>query len=268
MIQFILEKNIDNLKYMFQQKKNLLFILVLIICCASCQKKKWIVVQHSSTKIAIDSTTEASADENYKAFLQPYKEQIAEKMNVVIGQTAQTLSVSRPESLLSNFGANVTRKAAADYLGEDVDIGIMNMGGLRTEIQKGDITAGKIFELMPFENELVILWLRGNKVVELCDAIASVNGEGISGIRMGMKDGKAVSPTIGGGTLDPEKMYIIATSDYLAEGNDRLVPLAEYEKQEKTGIKIRDMFIDYIKNETEKGNQIKSQLDGRIYEIK
>ena len=256
------------LNYMFQQKKNLLFILILILCCASCQKKKWIVVQHASTKIAIDSTAETSADKNYEAFLQPYKEQMAEKMDVVIGQAAQAMRVSRPESLLSNFGADITRKVGADYLGENVDISIVNMGGLRTEISEGSITVGSIYELMPFENELVILWLRGDKVAELCDAIASVNGEGVSGIKMGIKDGKVVEPTIGGKAVDMEKIYIIATSDYLAEGNDKLVQLAEYEKQEKTGIKIRDAFIDYIKNETEKGKQINSQLDGRIYEIK
>ena len=252
---------------MFRQKKNLFLILVLLVCCASCQKKKWTVVQASSTKIAIDSTTEANADKTYEAFLQSFKEQMNEKMNVVIGQTSQTMRVSRPESLLSNFSADVTREVGADYLKENVDIGIVNVGGLRTEISKGDITVGNIFELMPFENELVILWLKGDKLAGLCDAIASVGGEGISGISMGIKDGKAVNPTVEGKALDEKKTYIIATSDFLAEGNDKLVQLAEYEKLEKTGIKIRDMFIDYIKSETEKGKEIKSQLDKRIYEI-
>lgn len=252
---------------MFQQKKNLLFILLLLVCSTSCQRKSWTVVQASSSKIAIDNTTEAIADKDYETFLQAYKEQVAKEMNVVIGQSTQTMRASRPESLLSNFSADVTRKIGTDFLKENVDIGIVNIGGLRTEIPQGDITVGNIFELMPFENELVILWIKGDKLAALCDAIASVGGEGVSGIKMGMKNGKAVNPTLGGRALDVNKTYIIATSDYLAEGNDKLVQLAEYEKREDTGIKIRDMFIEYIQNETERGNEITSQLDGRIYEI-
>ena len=253
---------------MFLQKKNLFFILLLVVCCSSCQKKKWTLVQFSSTKIAIDSTTEATANKDYEAFLQPYIELMDKEMNVVIGQSAQTMQVSRPESLLSNFSADVFRKKGSDYLKESVDIGIANIGGLRTEIAKGDITIGKIYELMPFENELVILWLKGDKLAELLNSIASVGGEGVSGIKMGITAGKATSPTIGGKPLDVEKIYSIATNDYLAEGNDKMNQLAEYEKMEKTGIKIRDMFIEHIRKETEKGNQISSQLDGRIYEIK
>jgi len=64
--------------------------------------------------------------------------------------------------------------------------------------------------------------------------------------------------------LDAEKLYTITTNDYLAGGNDKMVQLAEYEKRVNTGIKVRDMLLDYIKGETSKGNMIQSKLDGRI----
>jgi len=253
---------------MFQQKKHLYFILFLLVFCTSCQNKQWEIAQFSTSKIAIDSTTEAGANQDYVAFLQVFKEQLAEKMNVVIGQSTQRMSVSRPESLLSNFAADVLRTEAISRLNTHIDIGIVNVGGLRTYILQGDITIGNIYEVMPFENELVILWLKGDKLGELFESIASVGGEGVSGIRMGIENGKAVNPTINGKALDLEKTYIIATSDFLAEGNDKLTQLAEYEKMEITGIKIRDIYIEYIENEAAKGNKINSQLDGRIYEIK
>jgi len=64
--------------------------------------------------------------------------------------------------------------------------------------------------------------------------------------------------------LDTKKLYSIATNDYLAGGNDKMVQLAMYEKRVNTGIKIRDILLDYIKGETKKGNMIQSKLDGRI----
>lgn len=244
----------------------LLLPLFLATVLAGCQKKQWTVTQQSSTVIALDSTTEALADRDYEACLQPLKAQMAAQMDIVIGQSAQAMRAGQPESLLSNFSADVFRKAASDYLQQPVDMSVVNIGGLRTDLPQGDITVGKMFELMPFENELVILWLGGDQVLALCDIIASVGGEGVSGLRMGIKEGKALNPTIGGQPIDPHKTYLVATNDYLAGGNDRLTPLAEYSRRENTGIKVRNMFIDYIKAETQKGNIITTQSDGRIYE--
>ncbi len=253
---------------MFKQKKTLFLILSLIVCLTSCQHKKWTLVNYSSTRIPIDNSTDVIANKEYIAFLEPLRNQMDEEMNVVIGYSLQTMKVTRPESLLSNFCSDACRVEASLYLNKEVDLAIVNMGGLRTEIPEGDITIRKMFELMPFENEMVILWLKGDKLAALCDVIASIGGEGVSGIKFGIKDGRAVNPLVGGLPLDREKVYTIATNDYLAGGNDRLVQLAEYEKMEYTGITMRDMLINYIKSETIKGNKIKSQLDGRIYEIK
>lgn len=250
---------------MVHKNKNLFFLFLLTICFSSCQKKKWVITNHSSTKIAIDNTI--SVDNTYLSFLEFYKEQMAAEMNVVIGQTEQAISVYRPESPLSNLSADIVRAAASSYLQKDVDMAVINIGGLRTDIPEGNITVGKIFELMPFENTLYIVWLKGDKLAELCDIFAIVGGEGVSGIKMGIKNGKAVDPTIGGKPIDREKIYIIATNDYLAGGNDKLTPLAESEKFVNTGLKIRDIFIEYINNETAKKKKINAQLDGRIYEI-
>ena len=150
------------------------------------------------------------------------------------------------------------------YLGAQVDISIVNLGGLRTDIPAGNITVGKVFELMPFENELVILWLKGDKLSELIQYFATAGGEGVSGIRMEISNGKAVNVSVNGNAIDPEKIYSIATSDYLAGGNDKMFQLAQYEKRQNTGIKLRDILLDYIKNETTKGNKIQSKLDGRV----
>ena len=241
-----------------------LFISFLAVSLVSCSHKTWTITQATSTKISIDSSTEAIADKSYETYLQPTKQKIDAEMNVVIGQAAETMKGHGPESLLSNLSADVYRQAATDYLGSVVDISIVNMGGLRTVVTAGDITIRKVFELMPFENELVIIWLRGNKLNDLLQYFASMGGEGVSGLRMEIKQRKAVNITIDGKPLDTTKLYSIATNDYLAGGNDKMFQLAQSEKKIITGIKVRNMLLDYIKKETKKGNKIQSELDGRI----
>ena len=244
--------------------RKLLFTCLIVISATSCSHKQWTITHTTSVKIPIDSSTETLADKDYEAYLQPLKQKVDEKMNVVIGQAAETMKGHAPESLLSNFSADVYRQAASDFLGEKIDISIVNLGGLRTVVTAGDITIGKVFELMPFENELTIVWLKGDKLNGLLQYFASMGGEGVSGLRMKIDQGKAVDITIDGKSLDTEKLYSIATNDYLAGGNDKMIQLAQNEKRVNTGIKVRNMLLDYIKNETKKGNKIQSKLDGRI----
>jgi len=237
---------------------------IILLSIFSCSPKTWQVTQATSTKIALDKSTDGLADKNYEAYLAPYKQRVDAEMNVVIGQAAETMRGHAPESLLSNFSADVYRSAATAYLGTEVDVAIVNLGGLRTQIPAGVITLRKVFELMPFENELVILWLKGDKLNDLCQYFASMGGEGVSGIRFRMENKKAMDITIGGESIALKKSYRIATSDYLAGGNDKMIQLAMYEKRTNTSIKVRNMLLNYIKAESAKGNMIQSKLDGRI----
>ncbi len=244
--------------------KKILFSFLILLFSTSCCPKIWTITQESSIKIPIDSLTEATSDKSYEAYLQPVKLKVDSQMNVVIGQAAETMTSHGPESLLSNLSADIYRQAASEILSEKVDIAVVNLGGLRTVIPAGNITVGKVFELMPFENELVVLWLKGDKLYDLLQYFAGMGGEGVSGLRMEIQNGKAVNITVNDKALDKEKLYSIATNDYLAGGNDKMVQLAQYEKRVNTGVKIRTILLDYIKGETKKGNKIQSKLDGRI----
>ncbi len=244
--------------------KKLILSALILVSVVSCSPKRWTITNATSSKIAIESSTDKLADRNYENYLEPFKQRIDTQMNIVIGKAAETMKGNAPESLLSNFNADVYRQVASDFSGQKVDIAVVNLGGLRTVIPAGNITIRKVFELMPFENELVIIWLKGDKLYDLLKFFASVGGEGVSGLHMEISNGKAVNITIDGKPLEPEKLYTIATNDYLAGGNDKMVQLGQYEKRVNTGLKIRSVLIDYIKNETKKGNLIHSKLDGRI----
>lgn len=241
-----------------------LILLLIILSVVACKTQQWQVNQASSTRIAIDASTQVLADTSYMNYLQPFKSQVDNSMNIVIGKAAQTMRGHAPESLLSNFSADAYRKTASDYMKTEVDIAIVNLGGLRTVVPEGDIMVRKIFELMPFENELVVLYLKGDKLNELCQYFASMGGEGISGLRMVIANKKAIDITINGAPLDLNKTYTVATNDYLAGGNDKMIALASYTKRVNTSIKVRTILLNYIKAETAAGRPINSQLDGRI----
>jgi len=244
--------------------KEIILILFFAVFVSSCAEQKLFITEINGSKISLDKKTEPLSDKNFVDFLALYKAQLDVKMNEVIGVATGNMPVHAPESLLSNFCADVYRQVASEYLSSPVDIGIVNIKGLRTSIPAGPIKVSKIFELMPFENELVLVWLKGSELSGLLQFFASIGGEGVSGLRMEINGGRAFNILIGSQAIDPDKIYVIATNDYLAEGNDGMNQLTKYVKRIDTGIKIRDMLMSFIRNQTEKGIKISSELDGRI----
>src|SRR5690606_18308907 len=102
----------------------------------------------------------------------------------------------------------------------DAEFSFGTKGGLRIELQRGDITIGNLFELMPFENELVLLELSGRNVQQLADFIAATGGQPVSGLRMKISDGKATDIVVAGKPLKLSRTYKLITYDYLANGGD------------------------------------------------
>ncbi len=251
---------------MISSYKNLLAALLIVLLSASCSSR-WQIVQTTASKIAVDSSCDSLADRDYEAYLLPYKQAIDDKLNTVIGHSAVTMSAARPESLLSNFSADIMRESLRNNFDSVVDIAIVNIGGLRSTIPQGPVTLKNIFELMPFENELVVLWIRGDILMKIFDIIARLGGEGLSGARMGIDEGKAVKVEINGKAIRPEALYSVATNDFLAGGNDKLAPLTKHEKRWDTGLKIRDVYANFIRKQTKEGKNIDAQLDRRIYYV-
>ncbi|MDR0811642.1 MAG: 5'-nucleotidase C-terminal domain-containing protein [Paludibacter sp.] len=246
--------------------KKLFTLLLLCALLAGCGQSKMAVTHSSSSLIPVTNAADANADTQYAAYLQPIKDKIDKEMNIVIGYAPEALTAGKStlENPLSNYCTDVYRKASSEYLKQPIDIAIANYGGFRSSIPAGDVTVGTVFQLLPFENELVILWLRGDKLDELLQFFASTGGESELGVTFVISNKQAVDIKVNGESLDKNRLYRIATNDYCAGGNDKMFALAEYEKRINTGIKLRNMLIDYIKKETANGNQVHAELDGRI----
>jgi 2',3'-cyclic-nucleotide 2'-phosphodiesterase (5'-nucleotidase family) len=239
-----------------------LLLLLLFTACSSPQQ--WSLTSIQGSKIALDSSTEVMADKEFMEFLAPYKLQLEEHMNEVLGFVEVDMRPHKPESLLSNWSADVYLQTASRWLEMPVDLAIVNLGGLRAPLLAGPVTTGNVFELMPFENELVVLWLKGSDLEALLQYFATIGGQGVAGIKMRIRDGIAVDIQVAGRALDPNREYTIATNDYLAEGNDYMSQLTLHTKRVNTGLLIRSIFIETIRREHAAGRPIKSSIEGRI----
>ena len=200
------------------------------------------------------------------ALLAPYKAKVDSIMLRVVGTAEVSMDKGAPESLLSNLVADVLRNAAGQVLGKPADMGLINMGGLRNVLTEGPITCENIYEILPFENSLCVLTMKGVYLKELFNNIAACHGQGVSGMQLLItKDGKLLEGTVAGRPIEDEQLYTIATIDYLADGNDGMTALLQAEKREcPDGATLRGLFMDYVEQQTAAGKKITSRMEGRI----
>lgn len=205
------------------------------------------------------------------AEIAPYKVKLDETMSQVLNNSEVAMTKDLPEGLLGNFVADLILKKTNDYYkpadGKKVQICILNNGGLRTSLPRGEITRGKVFELMPFENELSIVTISGNNSAQLFEYLAKTGGTPVAGIKMGIENSMPVQLFVHGEPFDSTKSYKVVTSDYLANGGDKYFFFKEPLKREDLGVKVRDAIIEFIVEEKQKGKTLNSQFDGRIYYV-
>ncbi len=245
--------------------RNSLLLLAVAVWLggASCSRHFVPRGQAVYTQLQVDSTT--VDDPDYVQFYAPYKKQLEVEMNRVVGRTAVSLTKpsEAPETLLGNFFADVLLAQARKQV-LDAEFAFGTKGGLRIELNQGPITIGNLFELMPFENEIVVLELTGEKVQQLAQFIAATGGQPVSGIRMEIENGIATNIRIGGKPIGPNQTYKLVTYDYLANGGDNSRGLDDPINRTNLGIKVREALIDYVSEKAQAGNDINTQLDGRI----
>ncbi|HRG59014.1 MAG TPA: 5'-nucleotidase C-terminal domain-containing protein [Bacteroidia bacterium] len=245
--------------------KKLLYLFVLSLVIYSCSNKMQVSsIQPSS----IPLNSSSPEDENIKSLIEPYKSVLDNEMNeVLIISTAEAVK-GQPESSLGNLIADITLIEANNILQKKnlplADICMLNNGGLRTSLPEGKITVGKIFELMPFENEMVVLTLSGEKALGLLNYVAKSNGQPLAGATLNIIDEKPENIFIGGKTFDASKTYRIVTSDYLAGGGDKMRFFSEPLSYQILNVKLRDAIINFMRAENKKGNTLNPKTDGRI----
>lgn len=234
---------------------NPLFVFYFAIVFSGCK-----TVQHLATAENEYLTIEDSisiVDHPLELMVTDYRIELEAEMNEVIGINAENLVKGKVNSSMGNFVSDLLLSEAENNTGLEVDFAIQNYGGLRIrELPKGEITKGKLFELMPFDNLLVVVEMSGQDVISLCNRIAEYGGWPVSeGITFGIENEVADHIMIQGMPLDNNKKYHVAMPDYVANGGDSC-PFMIGLPQIDTGIFIRHILISGVEQITAQGKQV------------
>ncbi len=191
------------------------------------------------------------------------KAQYSPDFDRVIGVTRTTLSrSSRGESPMADLMCDAMRAASG------ADFAFNNFSGMRRDIPIGPVTMRMLAGVFPFGNKIVVIKLDGTLLKELIEnsVVGTYGGLAISGGRIkvnrSLPDGNRIeSFWVGGAPLDSSKIYTVATTTYLAEGNSGMTKLAflPEERFKETDILVREAVRDYVKQHS----PLHIQVDGR-----
>lgn len=236
--------------------------LLLALSFASCQRT-W-VASPSLAETDVPVAKTVAADPEVEAMITPYREEVTAKMEEIIGNAPVELGKAEYQSPLGNIVVDLMLEESRKLYDGEIDMATTTNGGLRVPIPLGAVKVGTIFELMPFENELVVLTLNSGTVQEFFDKAAEAKFAPIANATYTVNNGKAVDIKIGGTPLDPSKTYTIVTSDYLAGGGDNLNMFKNALKTEKVGIMMRDAIIQHIRQLTAQGKPLGADTANRV----
>lgn len=197
----------------------------------------------------------------------PYSLELAAEMDVVLCLNERDMVKTRPESAIGNFFSDACLLRATQDLNATVDAAMFNTGGIRAAMAAGEVTVRDIFQLMPFDNELVIVEMPYKEVMNMLDYLATTGGEPVSGIQLVIGDGEIVLAEIDGSPVE-ERNYRILTSDYLAQGGDKMDFFTEGHRVsiETLGMKVRDALLTTCRELGKEDRPIDYHTDGRIRE--
>ncbi len=232
-------------------------LFALLLAFGACKPLQ--IVEYKAKEIPIAENI-ASSNSDIASYISLYHDSLEKEMGIVIAQNPVTLTKEQPESTLGNLLVDALWDETMLTLDKKIDIAIMNQGGIRLpQLPAGDVSVGKVYELMPFDNMAVVQEFSGVELQQFFNSMASVGGWPVAGASYVIENGKAVRLMIGGEPLSYEKKYSVVLSDYLANGGDKL-DMLKNKPQENTGVLLREMFLRYFARK----KVLTSAVEGRV----
>ena len=231
-----------------------LFVIFLtLFFIISCSQKNYTLTKIEGKQIQItENNTQTAEIEN---FIAPYRNHINKDLDSVLAYCPETLdkSMGKWQTNIGDLLADVCLQRGnlvfKSREKKDIDLCFLNHGGIRAILPKGNVTTRTAFEIMPFENNLVVLALKGEQILEMTSyIIKEKKPHPLSGMTFTIaKDNTAKNILIQGKPLDSNKIYYVATNDYLANGGDSMNFFLKNTQEFDLNYKLRNALIDYFK---------------------
>jgi 2',3'-cyclic-nucleotide 2'-phosphodiesterase (5'-nucleotidase family) len=241
--------------------------LLILSSCAT----HYSVSDIKTKQYPVNDSTIASLDSAAYNYIKPFRDTLDKIMSEIIVYSEQNVGKGTPEGLLGNFTTdallNQTNLKCDSLKIKHADFAFGNSGGLRMSLPTGEVTLGRVFELMPFENTILILEMNHEQLKNLFQYIVQRKGIPLAGIRLKISKTDYQDVTINGMPYDSTKTYRVATNDYLANGGDGMMFLRDVQSKTDIELKVRDSYIREMRNLNQQGKKLKVVLDGRVSEI-
>ena len=193
---------------------------------------------------------------------------LMKELKTVVGYATDDMTAHAPESELSNWWVDHLMASVARLTGRKVDVGILNFGGIRTGIAKGDILLEDFVSMFPFKNNLVYVGLKGSDLQEVFNTIAASRPFVLGGVKMVVRDHRIDTLLVGGKPLDPNKLYGVATVDFLLDGGDGMTIGRNARELRMTDSRVIDAVLTDVRALQAAGQPMAYFTDGRlVYDI-
>lgn len=238
------------------KNKMLFFVGSLALCSSiiltSCKSTAYqnTIIEAKNIEITADLGNVQSIDD----FIFPFRNHIDTDLNKKLSYSPVTMDKAQGkwETTVGNLFAEATLEEVNPVFksryNKDIDICILNHGGIRSIISEGDVTTRTAFEVMPFENSAIVVELSGNQILELAQFF--IDGEKahpLAGIQIFIDRNKKIKNVkINNQDLDTQKNYYVVTNDYLALGGDNMKFFTKAINKFDMDYKLRNVLLSYF----------------------
>ncbi|MFV8354567.1 5'-nucleotidase C-terminal domain-containing protein [Flavobacterium sp. XS1P32] len=237
----------------YNDVSKLFVIFLTFFFVASCSKQNYNVTKIEGKRITI--TEKENQVPEIENFIKPYREHINNDLDSILAYCPETLdkSTGKWQTTIGNLMADVTLSRGNTVFQsrekKNIDICLLNSGGIRSILPKGNVTARTAFEIMPFENSLVVIALKRDQIIEMVDFfIAEKKSHPLAGVTFTIDKNKvAKNILVQGKPVQKETIYYVGTNDYLSNGGDNMNFFKKGVQKFDLQYKLRNILIDYFK---------------------
>ncbi|WP_272022916.1 5'-nucleotidase C-terminal domain-containing protein [Olleya namhaensis] len=247
-----------------------LLILLSIVIVSSCKNETYSLTKIEGKKITITDTL--AIDPDIDAYIKPFRESLNKDMNTVLSYAPETYTKNDGDlnTAIGNLMADAVMQESNPIFnkrtGNNIDMVLLNHGGIRSILSKGNITTRTGFEIMPFENSIVVVALKGPQIDSLTTYLSRAKRpHPISGLQLTLDKNYSITEAlVNNKPIDKDKTYYVATNDYLYNGGDGMRFFQTNDSLYVLNYKIRNAMLDYFK----KVDTIKPVIDNRFIQTK
>ncbi|MBR3012102.1 MAG: 5'-nucleotidase C-terminal domain-containing protein [Bacteroidales bacterium] len=184
----------------------------------------------------------------------------------VIGVCPTGLERGGDESLLGDWAVDILMSGAEKEFGRKVDIGVLNHGGIRIDMPQGEVLMDDLMSMFPFKNYLSMVTMKGTEVKALFDRMGR-RPQVVGGVKLVVKDGQVLELLVGGEPVDDDRIYNVATIDFLLSGGDGIFGGREFVETFNSEQLVFDVMLDHVRELTAAGKPIAKERDGRVDDL-